>query len=254
MLLKDPIYKQLADNLRQEIIDGKFVCGDKFYSERELVEEYNVSRVTVNKAVSILIAEGYVENKKGKGSFVKESPTQFNMNQLISISQMVKAMGKVISTEVISFEEVTLNKFPVEIPIEMVDDGVDEFYSLKRVRLIDGRPMVLDRRVIVKSSCPGFERSMIEGSSYDGLEKLAGKRIEVCDQLIHAVTVTKEEADCLGVEEGDACLLLNAKVYLEGGVPLWYESSLFNGNNFMFSNHFNANDMAGPATKLFVQK
>ncbi len=75
MLITDsatPLYLQLKQILWQEILDGRWEDGQKIPTENVLVEQYQVSRVTVRKAVSELVKEGYLTRHPGKGTFVSK--------------------------------------------------------------------------------------------------------------------------------------------------------------------------------------
>lgn len=68
-----PMYEQIFDALREDITSLKYKPGDRIPSEKELCEQFNVSRITSKKALELLTAEGYIIRKPGKGSFVSES-------------------------------------------------------------------------------------------------------------------------------------------------------------------------------------
>lgn len=63
-------YQILAEALREEILSGKLANNDKLCTEKELMEQYSVSRQTVRHAISILEEEGYVRSRQGSGTFV----------------------------------------------------------------------------------------------------------------------------------------------------------------------------------------
>jgi DNA-binding LacI/PurR family transcriptional regulator len=67
-----PMYEQIFDALREDIISLKYKSGERIPSEKELCEQYNVSRITSKKALELLTTEGYIIRKPGKGSFVNE--------------------------------------------------------------------------------------------------------------------------------------------------------------------------------------
>ncbi len=64
-------YQALADKLRKLLKDGPYAVGTLFGSEHELSREQNVSRVTVRKASQLLVEEGLLERRPGKGLFVR---------------------------------------------------------------------------------------------------------------------------------------------------------------------------------------
>jgi GntR family transcriptional regulator len=69
-----PVYQQIADDLRERIRQGVYSPGSKLPSETELVDEFNVTRVTVRRGLAVLEQEGLTESVRGKGVFVPQSP------------------------------------------------------------------------------------------------------------------------------------------------------------------------------------
>lgn len=67
-----PAYLQLADDIRQRILDGDLQAGDKLPTEAELMADYGVSRIVVRNGVQALVSEGLVSTQRGKGMFVRE--------------------------------------------------------------------------------------------------------------------------------------------------------------------------------------
>ena len=68
-----PKYQYIKDDLKQQIISGKFENGDKFYTEAELIKIYDVSSITVVRALNDLAADGYIVRQQGKGTFVSRA-------------------------------------------------------------------------------------------------------------------------------------------------------------------------------------
>ncbi|RCW46427.1 GntR family transcriptional regulator [Paenibacillus prosopidis] len=66
------MYEQIFDALRDRILERKYAVGDRVPSEKELGEEYNVSRITSKKALELLAGEGYIIRQPGRGSFVAD--------------------------------------------------------------------------------------------------------------------------------------------------------------------------------------
>jgi Transcriptional regulators len=70
-----PMYERIFEALREDIIEKKYEPGDRVPSEKELGDEYNVSRITSKKALELLASEGYIVRQPGRGSFVSDQPT-----------------------------------------------------------------------------------------------------------------------------------------------------------------------------------
>jgi GntR family transcriptional regulator len=75
--MADPMYRQIADDLRQEIESGQIQPGQQLQTELELRERFNASRNTVRDAIKLLITLGLVETKPGQGTFVVEKIDPF---------------------------------------------------------------------------------------------------------------------------------------------------------------------------------
>lgn len=67
-----PAYMQIADDLRQRILDGDLQAGDKLPTESDLMDDYGVSRIVVRNATQVLQSEGLVKKQQGAGTFVRE--------------------------------------------------------------------------------------------------------------------------------------------------------------------------------------
>ncbi len=67
-----PMYEQIFEALRDQIVSRKYEPGERIPSEKELGEAYNVSRITSKKALEMLTQHGYIVRQPGRGSFVSE--------------------------------------------------------------------------------------------------------------------------------------------------------------------------------------
>ena len=73
----DPIYKQIVDQVKAQIIAGRLTAGDALPSMRALAGQLRISVITTKRAYEELEREGYIENVLGKGCFVKSQNTDF---------------------------------------------------------------------------------------------------------------------------------------------------------------------------------
>lgn len=68
-----PKYQYIKDELKNKIISGQFSSGDKFYTEAELISMYDVSSITVVRALNDLAKDGYIVRQQGKGTFISRA-------------------------------------------------------------------------------------------------------------------------------------------------------------------------------------
>lgn len=72
MNLKDPkpLYLQVANDIEEQITNSELEGGDKLDSQMELARKYDVSLITIKKALSQLIRKGLLYSRVGKGTYV----------------------------------------------------------------------------------------------------------------------------------------------------------------------------------------
>lgn len=101
----DPLYMRVADELRKEILSGRFDAGGKMPPEAELASGFGVSRATVREAVSILVREGLIKKSQGRPTALVQ-PTMYvgeGMERLRSFSEAMEVCGKRPGTSWLKF-------------------------------------------------------------------------------------------------------------------------------------------------------
>lgn len=252
-LCKAPVYQQLHQVLRGVIIAGKYSNGSQFLTEREVSSQYEVSRPTANKVIASLVAEGLLEFRKGVGTFVRnEAELRYDLKRLVSFSSKATALGKIPSTRVIEFETLLASAAPVEAQEALGVEPPEKLFSVKRLRLANDRPVILERRFIREKFCPLLERHDLEGSLYEWWTQKAGLNIVGADQSIRAVNLEKIDAELLDVETGLAGLLVLSTGFLPGDRTLWYEQTLYRGDSYEFNNRLEGLRSYRPVVGAFL--
>ena len=75
--MAEPMYRQIAQDLRQQIRSGALPPGEKLLTEQQLSEKYQASRNTIRDAIKWLTSRDLVETRPGQGTFVTKRPTPF---------------------------------------------------------------------------------------------------------------------------------------------------------------------------------
>lgn len=73
---RSPIYRQLADRLRELILDEVYHNGDALPSVRQIASEHRINPITVSKAFQLLVDDGLVEKRRGLGMYVAEGASE----------------------------------------------------------------------------------------------------------------------------------------------------------------------------------
>jgi GntR family transcriptional regulator len=145
----DPMYRQIADDLRRQIEAGELPPGAQLQTEFELRDRYNASRNTVRDAVRWLVTRGLVETRPGQGTFVIERIVPF-VTTLTGVPEVSSGEGPAYGEEVAAlFRQSSSTQPRVEIqeagqtlPELGLEDN-EQVVSRHQERAIDGTPWSL---------------------------------------------------------------------------------------------------------------
>ena len=140
---EQPLYQQLADNIRSKIASGEYKVGDKIMSERKMAEIYDLNRLTVRKALDVLIQEGSLSAIRGSGTYVKaivpaNKKVHFGNDESISLSTVLRQSGFQSSRKVLSFRRIKTSGALKDFFPE-----TEDVYELIRLSSIDKKPYAL---------------------------------------------------------------------------------------------------------------
>ncbi|MBV5330179.1 MAG: GntR family transcriptional regulator [Chlorobium sp.] len=239
MLVREPIYKQLNNALKEILIAGDFKLGDKFLTEREICQRYSVSRATANKALSNLVSEEVLEFKKGIGTFIKTLPLNYDLRSLVSFTRKTREAGRVPETILLSFEEKIADSYEVEVKDRLKLGPDDLVYRCERLRLADGVPMIIERRYLVVDLCRGISENDLRGSVYSFLTEKKNLKIISSEELIQAVSISTRDAALLKCKRSQPGFRMLSTGNTEPDVPVWYAEILYRGDCYELRNQLN---------------
>ena len=102
-------YNLIANDVRKKILEGFYKPNEQLPFERDFCEYYNVSKMTVKKALDILVAEGLIYKRRGAGTFVMDLPVEKMEKMLMDIQMMGTTAfypDKTITSRVLDFSVV----------------------------------------------------------------------------------------------------------------------------------------------------
>jgi GntR family transcriptional regulator len=251
-LMREPIYQQLNQVLRSLIRSTEFPVGGQFLTERQVSERFQVSRITANKALSTLVAEGLLTFRKGVGTFVSAQSMDYNLRALVSFTEEALAAGKRPETRVLVFERVAAHTVSEDVAKALQVSGDDSLWYMERLRLADGLPVIFEHRHIVASHCPQLKKAEVQGSLYGIWKDLYNLDVEGAEQSIRAVILSRAEAKVLSTRQNTAGLLITSLGFLTGHNPLWFERTLYRGDAYEFHNRLVGNQGSGEPVGRFL--
>lgn len=229
-----PRYYQLANILRESILDGKLAPHEPIPSERELEKIYNVSRTTIRPAIDILVRQGFLYREHGKGTFVSPPKLQKGISELTSFTEDMKRRGIVPGQKILSIGYVE----PAEKVRAQLDlpKNVKEILCVDRIRLGDGSPMGLQTSYYSLPEGQTFSREELEdvGSIYALLRERLHLIPTEADETLEVTVATPREASLLHVKPGSPLLLSERTTYSQTRRVIEFAKILYRGDRYRY--------------------
>lgn len=227
-----PRHKQISQWLRQQIEEGTFSVNEKLPSENELCEKFDVSRVTVRKALQTLENENLIYRSQGLGSFVCDDRPRQSFIQLTDFVEDMRRAGMEATSEVIQLKtEATADQIASILNIDTESTVV----RLDRLRLGDGQPIAFDITWL-----PMFYGQLIEGykleeeTIYKILERDYDIPVEKGYYRIEAENAGTYLSNHLQVEDGTALLLIDRLSLTLGDKPIYYQKRYYRSDRIVY--------------------
>lgn len=191
---REPKHEMLRAELLSLIEQGP-APHEPLPSERELMQRYNVSRMTVRRAMERLAQEGRVYRVQGAGTFVADPATISKSLHLTSFSEDIRSRRMVPGSRLLVKERTEAD---LACARDLFLAPGTPVVHLERLRLADDEPMCLENVWLPESLVPGLLDSGDPQSLYDWLER-AGAAPVRADQTIRATVLDAAQAELLGV-------------------------------------------------------
>jgi|SRR5690625_386789 len=195
-----PLYKQIINYIREKIDQSEWEAGEKIPTESELVEQFNVSRITVVKALERLVDEGYLRREQGKGTFVKNPSLSGEPSELLSFSESIKRDGKTPGTIILE-----KNKMVPSARIKQLLqlNSNENIWNFKRLMLADNEPIGVQISYFSVKTLPQFDQFVVDNVSlYETLRNEYNIHIDNAVETYSAVQLDEEERKLLAVKRG----------------------------------------------------
>ena len=228
-----PLYQQIADVLSADVASGRLAPGSIIGPEYDLQKRFQVSRVTLRQALGILVKDGLVVRKQGKGTFIEVTPLDFPFDALQGTTQLATMLGHVTNSRIIQMRQVQGNltiRRALDVPknskltqICRLDRAGNEPFALATIYLPEWIGSRLSRA------------QFVDKALYPLLEESLGIVATEAHQTIRADGATRQVAKILEIPE-DAPILSNTRVTRdEQNQPIEYSVVQFRADAVQFS-------------------
>ena len=230
---KIPKYKFLCNEIKEKIESGSLIQNESIGTEEKLASTYNLSRVTVRKAIDQLIEEGYLVRKHGLGAFVNNFVIDHKINDsIVSFTKSAIRRGDLPTTKLLLLEVVHPSPFVANALKITTDDLV---YHLERVRYTNSFPLIYEDAYFVKDLVGELTEDIVSHSIFKHLKTKFV--IAYAHQSIDAIAADEKMAEHLQVNEGFPLLRSTVTHFTDKHVPFEFAFDLYRSDRWKISNY-----------------
>ncbi|MCO7243531.1 MULTISPECIES: histidine utilization repressor [unclassified Halomonas] len=197
-----PLYQQIQQHLLEKITSGEWPAHHQIPPEEQLARDFQVSRMTANKAIRDLVQKGYLTRQPGLGTFVTDRKAESSLVEVYNIAEEVRSRGHRYGNEVLTCEAIDADD---EVALRLgVRLGSRVFHTLI-LHLENDVPIQLERRFVNPRWVPDYLDT--DFSRHTPNEVLvAACPITDVEHIVEAVLPDHQAAEWLTIDTASPCL------------------------------------------------
>lgn len=204
MVAAKPLYLSLHDKIMALIESGEYLPGEMIPSEREMAKYYHTNRMTVKKAVGLLVEEGLLISEPSRGTFVRKFDPRLTLGEMTTqkkaMSELVRLTGKIPKNKVILAEPIS-NLTAVCKQFHLPE--TEQLYVLHRIRYSDNTPVALEYTYLPLRFFPEITEMDFTNVSLYGYMKSVQHPPEQMSRRMILMPASSREAKFLEIPEGE---------------------------------------------------
>lgn len=228
------IYDMIYRDLKEKIETEQYAYQELLPSEHNLISLYGCSRNTVRRALAELASEGYIQSMQGKGVRNIYQPVDQNaytVGGIESFKEASRRNRRMSATRVLQFTEIT-----ADARIEKrtgFPEGTEVLY-IQRLRILDGKPLILDHNYFLRELMPELTPQIAEGSVYEYLEEELGMNIVTSKRTLTVEHVTQVDEKYIDLKGYNCMAVITSQTFNDEGVQFEYTQSRHHPDYFQF--------------------
>lgn len=234
---QEPLHAQFEKRIRAKITAGDWKPGDKIPSERDLMQLAGISRATVRRTIGELVHQRLLHRIHGRGTFVSNPTYEQPLEVVYSFSEQLRQLGFTLEDQVLKCEVI---EAAPDLAEKLQIAPHTQVIHLRRLRLLQGIPMMVGIAYLPYALCPGLLNETFETSLYRLLsDKYRLPVVSATDQL-EAVAASAELAQHLKVLPGSPLMYVERIALTTGNAVLHVGYNYIRGDMCRFKSRMHA--------------
>lgn len=220
------LYQKVADDIKKNILSGTYEVGSLIPTENELEQKYEVSKITVRKAVEQLVAEGYLNKKSGIGTRVISNNLFNKLSKARSYSSIIGEQG-MLTKEILDVKTVDVSQTPLKTAFEN-----QNVVYIKRLYSLNDKPFIIVEHYLPNIKIPVVSNELKYQSLYKFL-KDSGQEVSSFKDDFSAVNIDSDAQKLLNKDDSIALKRIRRGFDNKGDL-IEYTVSIYDSNKMPY--------------------
>jgi len=227
-----PLYLQLAETIKQKISRNVWEIGMMIPSENELAREFDISVGTVKKALGVLVQEGTLFRRQGKGTFVSKPDFSKSFSRFFRYGQEGKVGDESPGSMIKAISVVTP---PAQITAVLQLSEEAKVVHIKRVRTLQQIPFSVEELYLPYPRFKGIEDlELADQMLYPIYNEQFSTPVIWADDYLQPGVADAEAAAALGIEVGAPVMCVERLAHTYEDIPVEWRRSTGRGDSFRY--------------------
>lgn len=231
-----PLYRQAAEQIAKKIEAGIYSADSKIPSERELAEEFGISRMTARSAVNALVHQGLIARRNRARAYVAQPKFRFDFSSSAGLHKQLREAGVEPGAQIIVAEKVPIDTLDPEIGRALALKEQDQVYRIVRLRTANGDSIAVENSYFPANLFPNLLDFNLTDSIYGILKKHFSVEPARSVQEIEITLLDAQWADIMNVT---AALLPTLEVkrcaVTADNKPFEFAHDIYRGDRLIFT-------------------
>lgn len=231
--MKQAKHEEIQSYIKKRIMSGSYPVGHQIETEVQLCEKFKVSRQTVNKALQSLANDGYIDRKRGKGSFVIGPFVQKSMRRHTSFTKDLESVGIKPGSRLLKYDYISAKDEP-EVASALRLAESDFLHYFIRLRTGDNIPIAISYSYLSAQVVPEIDFSALSYSQDKMLQDMNIHHRRAIYQL-SACSPTEAQMKLLEIEHHTALFRNHHITFNQYDIPYEYVDTYYIGSKYTYN-------------------
>ena len=230
-----PIYRQVAEQIAEEIEAGILPADSRISSERELAEHYGISRMTARAAINILVQRGLIVRRNRARAYVAQPKLRFNLSSPGGLHEQLRQAGVRPGAKLIVAEKLPFDALGPRVTRALALNDQDEAYHIVRLRTANAEPIAVEDSYFPARLFPDLLDFNLTDSIYGILRKYFSVEPAGSVQELEISMLNAEWAEIMGIAVDLPTLEIRRQAFTADNVPFEFAHDIYRGDRIIFT-------------------